>query len=96
MQSEDEGRRFITETEVVRVLRNIERHRRAIIRERTTFERWLDGSQDLREVWSKFMAVGGLTAADFEAFLRDEFRHRRIRQFGHLRLVVSNSARSAA
>jgi hypothetical protein len=89
---DDDTRSYVEVDEVIGLLRNIERYRGALARDTATLQRWLDGSSELQELWSKFMRCGGVTADDFRQFIDGRFRDRRIRQRRHLRLVSSKAS----
>jgi hypothetical protein len=94
LNNSERGRTYVTGAEVVALLERIEHHRDALAAEQATFQDWLDGSDELYERWSAFIQAGGVTAHEFGRFLNDRpFRHRRVRQRRHLRLVASNSGR---
>jgi hypothetical protein len=85
------GRTYIAGEEVVALLRRIEWHRQELTAEAALFKRWLTASPQLQAVWTKFIDAGGITAREFDRFLDGlPFRHRRVRQHRHLRLVARN------
>jgi hypothetical protein len=88
----DETRSYVTDSEVIELLQDIECHREALAHDISILQRWLTGSAELQVEWSKFIRNGGVTAADFAAFMDGQFRYRRIRQSKHLRLVNSVAA----
>ena len=89
----DPRRRGISAAEVVQLLADIEQHRRAAEADAAILHHWLKRSTQLAKTWAKFTAVGGVSAADFKAFMRGTLRYRLSpsRQRHHLRLVSSRN-----
>jgi hypothetical protein len=78
---------YISKDEVIGLLHSIEGHRQAITDATGKFDHWVQSSEELRQVWSRFLISGGVSAEDFRQFLAGRFRHRPVRQRQHLRLI---------
>jgi hypothetical protein len=77
----------VTTEEIVEMLRAIEEAR-------VIFDDWLLRSYEFKNSWDVFTRAGGVSADDFEQFMKGTFRSRRIRQKRHLRLVSNQPKRS--
>jgi hypothetical protein len=70
-------------------LRAIEHHRNQLDQATGNLQRLLRIDADMHKLWSKFTLAGGLSSGDLVSFIEGRFRHRRVRQRQHLRLVSS-------
>jgi hypothetical protein len=72
------------------ILRTIERHQGEVNAATVARQQLLRTDAALRQLWDRFQAVGGISADDLGKFVQGRFRHRRIRESGHLRMIADN------
>jgi hypothetical protein len=82
-------------SDVLDLLDDIERHRRALAADAAVLEGWIAISRELAEAWRDFTAAGGIGADDFAAFMHGQFQTRRVRQHRHMRLIADNASTRA-
>jgi hypothetical protein len=79
--------------EVCDLLDQIAQHRDTLASANAVLKDWLNGSADFSQAWQEFSAAGGISGADFAAFIGGHFRRRLgVRQHQHLRLIANREA----
>ncbi len=56
--------------ELLGILPNVDKYQSALNTEINSLHRWVSGSPQLTDIWSRFQKAGGATADEFENFLK--------------------------
>jgi hypothetical protein len=80
----------IQQEEVLDLLQSIDDHRAQLVRDAETLREMLEFSDELYGDWRAFCAQGGVSAVDFQDFLKGRMPRRSAKLKRHLRVIASN------
>ena len=82
--------RRVSVNDFVHLLHLVDYHRQELHAAATRLREWLYRTPKLAQRFHDYTAAGGVSAEDFELFLKNRFCDRHVRQKRHLRLISSN------
>ena len=86
----DVNNRQLCDWDVIELLDEVEQLRAQLEFNERPLRNWLQQYPTFQNQFMRFLSVGGVTADDFDKFIKGKMRHRLTAQRKHLRMVVNN------